>query len=1825
MRGQRVWKTSAMACTALAVVVSGLSVWASEKDAKVKPTESTSSQKAGAAQSGSHGELKKELSPEQAQVDQLILAFQKLQASQFDVDAAIALQSEMQAFVKANPAYTNSVAKHIAKLESDIDSPPADLVEPSGSVAGGGATCATALAVSDGSFGGSTVGDPNDVGDGPTPSCGSLSEVDDWYLYTATCNGCATIQTCNGTFEDSVVAVFTGCAGPQLACDDDGCLGDPAPTGPGYLSTLSMAVTSGTPYVIRVSGWGSAATLTSYTLDISCAPTVCGNGVVDCGEGCDDGANISGDGCSATCVVEGACCLPDGTCTPFITSAACTAIPGADWQGALSACGVCATCGDGIVGAGEQCDDGGTSNGDGCSSICTIEAPGNDTCATAEALTPLPDSDTESNVGATDDTTGTCVVSSPNQAIWYTVTGTGNTMTVTTDGSSYDTLLQVWCGTCASLICIDGDDDDGAGLQSLVTWCSEAGATYYVAAGGFGGGTGTTVTNASDSGVACVGAIACSLGVCGDGALNAGEACDDGNLINHDGCSSTCTEEGACCKIDGTCISNRTTVECSTAGGNYQGDNSVCVVGLCPACGDGIIEAPEQCDDGNTLPGDGCDGNCQCEAVVGVPSNDDCINRINVTDGSYCFDVDLATTDGIVEAVCNFPFGDDNIHLDIWYNYTATCTGVAVIDTCNGVSSDTRLAAYAGWACPPAGAPIDCDDDDDDSTNLCGGGLESVLVIPVTLGDQLKIRVGLFSATSTAGLDTLRIGCQTPACGNGTVEIGEECDDSNLIDGDGCDSNCTLTGCGNGILTAPEVCDDGNLTSGDGCDSNCTPTACGNGVVSAPETCDDGNVVSGDGCSSTCQFEVPGNDACAAALAVSVPGSGPVQSNAGATDDSQALCGTSAVNQGLWYTVLGNGNTITVTTCNAATNYDTKIQVWCDCPEFLCVGGNDDSTCSFSGLRSTVSFCSIPGHVYYVTVGGFSTATGNAQLDVTEDGLGCTPTVTCIPPVCGDGVTETPEQCDDGNLVSGDGCSATCQIEGACCNGSTCTLTTGTDCTTGGGNYQGDGSACGTQCVFGACCIGTSGLCEDVSADCCADQGGTFEGGTNCLSVDCPCNITCAPGKTVEGEADCGLPTDTVNGGCNSATFLTQPISCGQGYCGTAAFDGSLRDTDWYQIIIASDTLVTWTINAEFDPVGIIVNTSGGTNCTTPVIVASAAGEQCGAVTVVSACLTAGTYELFVGPDFTNIEACGAEYTATVTCGVCPAPPPAPADNCPATALGSLNSAGSVTGTLAGSTDNFAAPTGCGIPAACGAYGNGNDVIYEFTAGVSGNWTWSLCGSSPDWDSSIQIRSTGACPGTACVAADDDSCLSCSSPYEATITAALTSGTQYFVVVDSFSTGGSSNFNLSWSVAPVPTGACCGFPPAPNCSCSVQTEADCATAGGFYKGDGTTCGGNRCDCNTNGVCDQFDFQPSGGTPKGYSIDVIPDLAIPDAGVSPCGTCAVGQVCIDVNGDSIIGPAPDRCGVQTTFTVPDSGSITDVDVALDIIHTWEGDLIAIIEHGGVAVTLNAGLGGDGDLDGVYIFDDAASGTIHLGTGSIPPGSYKPDEVLALFNGLPKQGLWTLSFADDVGSDLGTLRAWSLAFINDGTPAVATDCNGDTIPDSCQLAGNDCNGNSIPDDCELAGNDVIPPGGDGKPDDCNCLVDGDCGPGQTCDPCTNVCVAGGCPCVTVADCKNTLCAFDNACNCATCTAGVCVFTCTGFGNVNCAGAVTLDDILCVLAGFGSFPLCPNGDIDPCGGNGIINLDDILKVLNAFGGGNPCGCLPAGVAPLCGSSSP
>jgi len=103
-----------------------------------------------------------------------------------------------------------------------------------------------------------------------------------------------------------------------------------------------------------------------------------------------------------------------------------------------------------------------------------------------------------------------------------------------------------------------------------------------------------------------------------------------------------------------------------------------------------------------------------------------------------------------------------------------------------------------------------------------------------------------------------------PVCGNAVPEQGEECDDGNRINGDGCSDACEIESiCGNDVLEEGEQCDDGNLENGDGCSDTCQiQNICGNSVLEEGEACDDGNLINGDGCSDTCQIEsICGNGA----------------------------------------------------------------------------------------------------------------------------------------------------------------------------------------------------------------------------------------------------------------------------------------------------------------------------------------------------------------------------------------------------------------------------------------------------------------------------------------------------------------------------------------------------------------------------------------------------------------------------------------------------------------------------------------------------------------------------------------------------------------------------------------------------------------------------------------------------------------------------------------------------------------------------------------------------------------------------------------------------
>ncbi|MGE3278432.1 MAG: DUF4215 domain-containing protein [Candidatus Altimarinota bacterium] len=267
-----------------------------------------------------------------------------------------------------------------------------------------------------------------------------------------------------------------------------------------------------------------------------------------------------------------------------------------------------------------------------------------------------------------------------------------------------------------------------------------------------------------------------------------------------------------------------------------------------------------------------------------------------------------------------------------------------------------------------------------------------------------------------------------PVCGNTLLEDQEQCDDGNLLIGDGCDDQCQteVSTCGNGVLDAGENCDDGNAISGDGCSSDCNGEVlpvCGDSMIEGSEQCDDGNAVSGDGCDDLCQIEV-----------------------------AAPVCGDLLVEAG---EQCDDGNAIAGDGCS-----DT-----CQTEVSLCGNGvldageqcDDRNTVSGDGCDAACQ-------------GEVAPVCGNGVLELGEEcdfrdplmAQQCNLNCLLFTAACGNTVVDPGEQCDDGNTVSGDGCDSSCQNEvpvAACGNSSV----EGSEQCDDGNRDGGDG--CSPDCV----------------------------------------------------------------------------------------------------------------------------------------------------------------------------------------------------------------------------------------------------------------------------------------------------------------------------------------------------------------------------------------------------------------------------------------------------------------------------------------------------------------------------------------------------------------------------------------------------------------------------------------------------------------------------------------------------------------------------------------------------------------------------------------
>jgi len=124
------------------------------------------------------------------------------------------------------------------------------------------------------------------------------------------------------------------------------------------------------------------------------------------------------------------------------------------------------------------------------------------------------------------------------------------------------------------------------------------------------------------------------------------------------------------------------------------------------------------------------------------------------------------------------------------------------------------------------------------------------------------------------------------------------------------------------------------------------------------------------------------------------------------------------------------------------------------------------------------------------------------------------------------------------------------------------------------------------------------------------------------------------------------------------------------------------------------------------------------------------------------------------------------------------------------------------------------------------------------------------------------------------------------------------------------------------------------------------------------------------------------------------------------------------------------PDNNATGVSTSLGVSGVGVLRDINVRLNVEHTWDSDLTVVLrDPSGATVTLIARRGGDGDNFTNTVLDDAAATAI--GAGSAPfTGSFRPEQSLTAFSGHDADGTWTLTVTDAVKEDTGTVVSWGL---------------------------------------------------------------------------------------------------------------------------------------------------------------------------------------------------
>jgi cysteine-rich repeat protein len=529
-----------------------------------------------------------------------------------------------------------------------------------------------------------------------------------------------------------------------------------------------------------------------------CSSPRCGDGVQDTDEACDDGNAAARDGCDAVCVLE--------------------------------------FCGDGAVNnrGAEACDDGNDVAGDGCTPECVAEYCGDG--IVQDALTETCDDGADNSDVRPDACRADCSPARCGDGVIDLNELCDDGGVEPGDGCSPLCVVE-FCGD--GVVNVTGEECDDGGRRAgdgCSPTCVEEFCGDGVLHPELGEYCDDGPNNSDEVADAC--RTNCALPRCGDGAVDTGESCDDGNNQPGDGCASWCAAE---------------------------------------VCGDGRLDAPgEGCDDGNDVDGDGCSADCAPECGDANPGpGAGGINEVTFSwlarscrgeepgePGFVAFEVGSSipgagrpaeVARGVVPGDCSCTPNAGSL----------TVTDPALLNLFRAGGVEVRMVSGpidVAWAALEAGGvrlvlfdAFGGQDGDDEAADLCEAGWLQLATSRGTL------RLEACDDGNRDDGDGCSADCNLERCGNGFVDPEEACDDGGVVSDDGCSAGCELERCGDGSLDVGEACDDGGTQPGDGCDGQCRREVCGNGRVDEGEGCDDGNLLAGDGCTGACAQEVCGD------------------------------------------------------------------------------------------------------------------------------------------------------------------------------------------------------------------------------------------------------------------------------------------------------------------------------------------------------------------------------------------------------------------------------------------------------------------------------------------------------------------------------------------------------------------------------------------------------------------------------------------------------------------------------------------------------------------------------------------------------------------------------------------------------------------------------------------------------------------------------------------------------------------------------------------------------------------------------------------------------